>query len=153
MATLENDSPKNPSADEKKSSRRVESERKSFEKFVAETQGAPFLSLRWDHLTLRHVYVNSYTRAAWGAWYGRSLSRTDYVKGFLAGLLSIALFQSGYNSLWPKDSTDPINGRSGLGLHVDAQTGCEYVRDGFIGGMTPRIATDGKTHLGCGNVK
>ena len=51
-----------------------------------------------------------------------------------------------------KDDTDPPNGRSGMDLFTDAATGCQYL--GFGVGtngkaITPRIAADGKTHMGC----
>lgn len=32
-------------------------------------------------------------------------------------------------------------------LYKDTTTGCEYLSDGR--GLTPRIAADGKTHMGC----
>ena len=34
-------------------------------------------------------------------------------------------------------------------IHVDAATGCMYVSYGS--GLSPRIAPDGKTHIGCGS--
>jgi hypothetical protein len=37
-------------------------------------------------------------------------------------------------------------------LYVDEKTGCEYLSaDG--GGITPRIAADGKSHMGCKGVQ
>ena len=40
-----------------------------------------------------------------------------------------------------KDSTDGEK-RSGMELHIDAQTGCEYL-EGTRGGMTPRLDKSG----------
>lgn len=49
-----------------------------------------------------------------------------------------------------KDDTDPPNGISGLGLYTDNATGCQYLsRDRSL---APRIAADGKTHMGCKGV-
>jgi hypothetical protein len=46
-----------------------------------------------------------------------------------------------------KDDTDPPNGISGMGLHTDYATGCQYLsRDRSL---TPRIAADGHSHMGC----
>lgn len=44
------------------------------------------------------------------------------------------------------DSTDNGRNRSGLGLRVDAETGCEYLA--VMGGITPRLRLDGK-QMGC----
>lgn len=38
----------------------------------------------------------------------------------------------------PKDSTDPIDGRSGLAIKVDAMTQCQYLVTSS-GGITPRL--------------
>lgn len=45
------------------------------------------------------------------------------------------------------DDTDGDQSRSGMALHVDAKTGCEYLSAQF-GGITPRLDTSGK-HMGC----
>jgi hypothetical protein len=37
-------------------------------------------------------------------------------------------------------------------IHADRQTGCEYLR-GYWGQISPRIAPDGKTHMGCKGVR
>jgi hypothetical protein len=49
-----------------------------------------------------------------------------------------------------RDDTDPPGGRSGLIVKTDAATGCQYLNNG---GITPRIAEDGKTHYGCRGAK
>lgn len=36
-----------------------------------------------------------------------------------------------------------------VGTRADAVTGCQYLVWGIRGGITPRIAADGKTHMGC----
>ena len=51
----------------------------------------------------------------------------------------------------PHDNTDPPGGRSGLGLYIDALTGCEYLSAGLFGGITPRLDRSGK-HV-CGAPK
>lgn len=42
-----------------------------------------------------------------------------------------------------KDSTDPVDGRSGMVLYVDAATGCNYLSSGRQYGITPRLRADG----------
>ena len=42
----------------------------------------------------------------------------------------------------PHDDTDQANQRSGMALHVDALTGCQYLR--YSSGLTPRMGRDGK---------
>lgn len=49
----------------------------------------------------------------------------------------------------PRDATDPITGaRSGMQLHTDAGTGCQYISVPG-GGITPRLGVGGR-HEGCG---
>ena len=48
----------------------------------------------------------------------------------------------------PQDDTDPADGRSGLGLYIDARTSCHYLSGGPFGGITPRLDRNGK-HI-CG---
>jgi hypothetical protein len=40
------------------------------------------------------------------------------------------------------DAMDPV-------LYRDRATGCEYLTTGQFNTLTPRIAADGKTHMGC----
>lgn len=47
----------------------------------------------------------------------------------------------------PKDDTDPPDGRSGIALHVDHLTGCQYLAKS-LGGITPRLDGKGR-HVGC----
>jgi hypothetical protein len=47
----------------------------------------------------------------------------------------------------PKDDTDPPHSRSGLALHTDHLTGCQYLAKP-LGGITPRVDGKGR-HLGC----
>lgn len=65
----------------------------------------------------------------------------------IAGLIMLAL---GYwlDFVTPYDDTDPPGGRSGAILITDYATGCQYLRAGFAGGITPRIDADG-VHMGC----
>lgn len=46
-----------------------------------------------------------------------------------------------------KDDTDPPGGISGMDLRQDNATGCQYLSR--PNALTPRIAADGKTHMGC----
>ncbi len=48
----------------------------------------------------------------------------------------------------PRDDTDPPGwSRSGMGLHTDERTGCQYLSRPF-GGITPRLDGAGR-HIGC----
>lgn len=50
-----------------------------------------------------------------------------------------------------RDQTDPtevISGVGGLQLLTDHATGCQYLSKGY-GVVEPRIAADGKSHMGC----
>lgn len=51
--------------------------------------------------------------------------------------------------LTPYDDTDPVTatpywGRSGLALYTDNKTGCQYVKAGYFGGITPRLDEQGR---------
>lgn len=51
--------------------------------------------------------------------------------------------------LLPHDDTDPSREwwgrpRSGLALYTDAKTGCQYVKAGLFGGITPRLDEQGR---------
>lgn len=51
--------------------------------------------------------------------------------------------------LMPYDDTDPPRddlwrSRSGLVLYTDSKTGCQYVKAGLFGGITPRLSEEGK---------
>lgn len=74
--------------------------------------------------------------------------------GHIIGISSILwlLIGWGVKSLAPRpyDDTDNGNQRSGLEVRTDHLTGCQYlVAD--RGGLTPRMAADGKKHIGCLN--
>lgn len=56
-----------------------------------------------------------------------------------------------YSVMQPRDSTDSGSTRSGLGLHVDAKTGCHYLSTAR-GGITPRYDRNG-THICTGPEK
>lgn len=43
----------------------------------------------------------------------------------------------------PKDNTDPVDGRSGMVLYVDAATGCNYLSTPNRRSLTPRLRADG----------
>lgn len=50
----------------------------------------------------------------------------------------------------PYDDTDPTvrewwgRSRSGLALYTDHKTGCQYVKAGLFGGITPRLDEQGR---------
>lgn len=46
-----------------------------------------------------------------------------------------------------RDSTDSEDKRSGMSLHTDNATGCQYLSAAW-GGLTPRLTPDGQ-HMGC----
>lgn len=79
---------------------------------------------------------------------------------FLTGLLSaplwVWLIVAWLSFAWvvdwgtPYDNTDDQENeiRSGMILHTDNLTGCQYLKAGSLGGITPRLDGDGK-HVGC----
>ncbi|MDQ1081414.1 hypothetical protein [Pseudoroseomonas cervicalis] len=75
-----------------------------------------------------------------GAAMGASVSLTFFA-GAVTGILLMRAPQG-------RDSTDPPHGRSGMRLHADNLTGCQYLSVPG-GGITPRLTTDGR-HMGCG---
>jgi len=43
-----------------------------------------------------------------------------------------------------------LDGYSTLSMYLDPATGCQYLgQRASTAGITPRIAVDGKTHMGC----
>lgn len=69
------------------------------------------------------------------AWYKRPVPWLIAVNVLLWGLIIFVPV--------PKDNTDPVNGRSGIGLHTDCLTGLQYLSS-RRGGITPRLDVDGK---------
>lgn len=65
----------------------------------------------------------------------------------LGALVLFAALIVGLSSCQPKDDTDPHDGRSGMSLHTDHLTGCQYLSKPF-GGITPRVDGEGR-HVGC----
>ncbi len=69
-------------------------------------------------------------------------------KAILAGIGMAALILLAV--LRPYDDTDPVvrewwgRSRSGLALYTDSLTGCQYVKAGLFGGITPRIDERGR---------
>lgn len=59
---------------------------------------------------------------------------------FLVCLVLVSLFDS-HQFSFAKDSTDPVDGRSGLRLFKDAATGCNYLERS--GNLVPRYKPDG----------
>lgn len=71
----------------------------------------------------------------------------DKFFGFLASLIPGVLFSIVFmlvvNVFTQRDATDPTNGRSGMRLHTDAETGCQYLSV-YGGGITARLDAGGK---------
>lgn len=42
------------------------------------------------------------------------------------------------DSVYSKDNSDPIDGRSGFVIMTDSLTGCQYLQSGIFGGLSPR---------------
>lgn len=65
---------------------------------------------------------------------------TRYVARLCVGLSIVLIALLAFEHFYPleKDSTDPIDGRSGLNIKVDALTGCQYLTT-TDGGLTPRL--------------
>lgn len=66
---------------------------------------------------------------------------------FCAMVAAFSLLIIGLGKILPssRDDTDPPDGVSGMSLHTDHKTGCQYVAKG---GITPRLDGSGK-HVGC----
>lgn len=60
------------------------------------------------------------------------------IGGFLAALLYTC-----QSLVLPYDSTDGEGQRSGMSLHTDALTGCQYLSR-LLGGLTPRLDRSGQ---------
>jgi len=50
----------------------------------------------------------------------------------------------------PYDDTDDVQNkiRSDMVVKTDHKTGCQYLKSGFVGGLTPRVDVNGR-HIGC----
>jgi len=55
----------------------------------------------------------------------------------IAGFVIVSIFS-------PRDDTDSRSERSDMRLYTDHGTGCQYVKGGMFGGITPRLDKDGK---------
>lgn len=68
---------------------------------------------------------------------------------FILGLIVIAIILAGIIQYFtvPKDSTDSPDSRSGMSLHTDYETGCQYLSTVY-GGITPRLDAKGY-QIGC----
>lgn len=80
-----------------------------------------------------------YTAGKGLIWYIAKLVTVIYIIGFLINASASAL-EIGW------DTTDGKS-RSGMSLHRDAATGCQYLSTSS-GGITPRLSNDGQ-HMGC----
>jgi hypothetical protein len=70
-------------------------------------------------------------------------------------MASFALSGCGERPASPEGNQQPAFGdRQPVAVYMDHGTGCEYVAaDGGHSAITPRIAADGKTHMGCREVR
>jgi hypothetical protein len=66
------------------------------------------------------------------------------LKGVLIAFVIIAAITVIAVSLPQRDDSDTADVRSGMSIHRDALTGCEYFSRGFFGGLTPRMNREGK---------
>jgi len=50
----------------------------------------------------------------------------------------------------PMPDAPQLDGYVTLSMYIDSATGCQYLgQRSSSAGITPRIAADGKTHMGC----
>ena len=72
------------------------------------------------------------------------------MRDFVGIIITIAVLLWFFYLIMPYDDTDDIKmgERSGMTLLVDHGTGCQYLRAGFAGGLTPRLDGNGN-HAGC----
>ena len=66
---------------------------------------------------------------------------------FIVGFVIVQALLSYFT---PYDDTDDMlnKERSGMALYTDNLTGCQYLKGGLAGGITPRLSADEK-HIGC----
>lgn len=67
----------------------------------------------------------------------------EYVGIVAAAFIIVISIATLVGEVTPYDSTDPVDGRSGMRLYTDAGTGCQYVGAPSVG-LTPRMAADGR---------
>lgn len=66
-----------------------------------------------------------------------------FLSVFLTVFLALSLFRC-VGEATPKDSTDPVDGRSGLALYIDNLTGCHYLSKPLGTVLTPRVDKNGE---------
>lgn len=71
----------------------------------------------------------------------------------LVFVLLVSILYDFFRTTNPYNDTDDIlnKKRSGMRLHIDHNTGCQYLSRAF-GSLTPRLLPDGK-HFGCKDYK
>jgi hypothetical protein len=75
-------------------------------------------------------------------------TRTRNKTALLFGAISLGLWVVSYMTPYD-DSDDRQNGkRSGMIVYTDHLTGCQYLKGGAFGGMTPRLDGAGR-QVGC----
>lgn len=80
------------------------------------------------------------------------------VDPMLVGLVAIILLSSVLVAFTPRDAETPQQPapapEAGIAyapyVFADHDTGCQYLSTHNSAGLAPRIAADGKTHMGCG---
>lgn len=69
------------------------------------------------------------------------------MKALLISLIAILMYLA-LDRWAPRDDSDAPDGkRSGMSIHTDALTGCQYLR-APLGSLTPRVDGAGR-HIGC----
>lgn len=76
------------------------------------------------------------------SYYERENRNTGWFVGIIVALALLAIGYLVFSANNPTDDTDPVGGRSGMGLYTDAKTGCQYL--GRVYGLTPRLDASGK---------
>jgi hypothetical protein len=70
----------------------------------------------------------------------------------LVVLMAVGLSMSSRTDEVPPSEPMPLPGGSARYqpyVYLDQVTGCEYLSTHLANGLVPRIAADGKTHMGC----
>lgn len=78
---------------------------------------------------------------------GAGIKVVNYLGIIISLLTLVALATQFAGGGFDRDDTDGRE-RSGLKLHTDHGTGCQYLSTPG-GGITPRMSADGTTHHGC----
>lgn len=70
------------------------------------------------------------------------------IRNVIAFVLVVWLITNYISGNYDRNSSDGKK-RSGMILHTDALTGCQYLSKSFFSPLLPRKAADGVSHQGC----